>query len=215
MGVWPRAWNGHGKGVIMMPDTQRVLVASDRIYRLLLRAYPASFRRRYGGDMAQVFRDCCRDTYRHNGALGVIWLWFPTLFELIATALDEHLSKGGHMSSSDFLVRERREGNVGILTTDGFFNSDASEKVTKVCKGLMQEEFRKFVLNLEKSLVINSVGMDGLIKVLERVKELGGKVAFCCVAPAIARTFRTMGMLEVADIYDTEGEAVGALKDPE
>ena len=199
----------------MMHDSQRVLVASDRIYHLLLRAYPASFRRRYGGDMAQVFRDCCRDAYRHNGALGVIWLWAPTLFDLVTTALDEHMSEGGHMSSSDFLVRERREGNVGILATDGYINSDASKKVTEVCKGLMQEAFRNFVLNLEKSRIINSVGMSKLIEVLNKVKGLGGKVAFCCVAPTIARTFRIMGLLEVADIYDTEGEAVEALKDSE
>ena len=196
-------------------DMQRVLVASDRIYSLLLRAYPASFRRRYGRDMTQVFRDCCREAYRHKAALGVIWLWVPTLYDLVATALDEHLAKGAPMSSPGFQVRERREGNVGILETDGYIRSTSAERVMEVCDGLMQEEFRSFVLNLEKSRIINRLGMSGLIGLLGKVKGLGGKVAFCCVTPTIARTFRTMGLLDVADIYGTEGEAVEALLDSE
>lgn len=36
----------------------------SRIYRAMLWAYPAPFRRRYGGEMAQVFADRCRESAR-------------------------------------------------------------------------------------------------------------------------------------------------------
>jgi hypothetical protein len=72
-----------------MPSTQRLLAASVRLYRLLLVGYPASFRRRYGPEMVQVFRDCVRDACRRGDLLG---LWMRTLGDLLATAPMEHLS---------------------------------------------------------------------------------------------------------------------------
>ena len=50
-----------------------------------------------------------------------------------------------------------------------------------------------------------------LIELIEKVRELDGKVAFCHVKPILAKTFGIMGLLKVAEIYDTEGEALQAL----
>jgi hypothetical protein len=66
------------------------LKQTDRLYRLLLYAYPADFRREYGPEMAQLFRDTCRDAYRQNGSLGRAF-WMPLLTDLMQTALQEHV----------------------------------------------------------------------------------------------------------------------------
>jgi lipopolysaccharide/colanic/teichoic acid biosynthesis glycosyltransferase len=73
------------------------LALSARVYRLLLAAYPAGFRRAYGPQMTQVFRDCCRDAYRQGGILGLAGLWLRTLGDLGMTAAQEHLQKGDRM----------------------------------------------------------------------------------------------------------------------
>ncbi len=69
----------------------RVVALSAWAYWLLLWAYPAAFRRRHGADMAQVFRDLCRDTQRRAGAGGVLRLWPAALGDLAAGALGEFL----------------------------------------------------------------------------------------------------------------------------
>jgi hypothetical protein len=61
----------------------------DRLYRLLLYAYPAAFRREYGPQMVQLFRDTRRDAYRQNGSLGR-GFWMPILTDLMRTAVQEH-----------------------------------------------------------------------------------------------------------------------------
>jgi hypothetical protein len=66
------------------------LKQSDRLYRLLLYAYPAAFRREYGPEMAQLFRDTCRDAYRQDGSLGR-GFWMPILVDLMRTALQERV----------------------------------------------------------------------------------------------------------------------------
>ena len=206
----------------MTDHSQWALAISDRLYHLLLLAYPARFRRAYGRDMEQLFRDCCRDAYGQNGALGLIGLWLPTLFEWATTTLNEHISEVCHMSSANLvrqwpegLVRERRAGNVGILETDGYINGKGGEAVVEACEGLIREEFRHFVLNLEKVHIINSVGVAKLIEMLEKVTGLGGKVAFCNVRPTIAKTFRIMGLLKSADLFTSEEPALASMGDSE
>lgn len=63
---------------------------SQRLFELMLVAYPREFRREYGPQMAQVFRDCCRAG--DHGAAGAGWdLWRRTLTDLLVSAAREHL----------------------------------------------------------------------------------------------------------------------------
>jgi len=110
-------------------------------------------------------------------------------------------------------VRLRQEGRIGLLETEGYINHIGAEKVTDACDSLIQEGVHYLVLNLAQSRIINSIGISILIEVIEKVKDLKGKVAFCCVTPTIAKTFRIMGLLKVAELYDTEEEALQALGD--
>ncbi|MFL7795001.1 MAG: hypothetical protein AB8I69_22870 [Anaerolineae bacterium] len=72
-----------------MSSTRWFLAVSDRAYRLLLAGYPASFRHRFGAEMAQVFRDCVRDASQRRGLLR---LWISTLGDFLTTAPAEHLA---------------------------------------------------------------------------------------------------------------------------
>jgi hypothetical protein len=74
-----------------MPPAWWVLV-SDRLYGLLLWVYPASFRQRYGPEMAQVFRDCACDACRQGGFLELAELWIRTLGDFWVTLPVEHLA---------------------------------------------------------------------------------------------------------------------------
>ena len=70
-----------------------------RIYELLLFAYPAEFRREYGLQMTQVFRDCCREQHRKGNTLGLAWVWLHTLSDLIHSALKERMDNFGKEDS--------------------------------------------------------------------------------------------------------------------
>ncbi len=113
--------------------------------------------------------------------------------------------------SESLQVRVRREGEIGVLETDGYINNLGAEKVAEMCEGLIQEGVKDFVINLEKSRIINSIGISILIEVIEKVRGLEGNVAFCCVTPTIAKTFKIMGLLKASSIHDDESAAVAAL----
>ena len=59
---------------------------SYRLYGLLLFAYPAEFRREFGSEMRQVFRDCYRAEARARSLPGFL---LRTLVDLVLTAAKE------------------------------------------------------------------------------------------------------------------------------
>jgi hypothetical protein len=65
------------------------LPASQRFYALMLKAYPAEFRREYGQHMAQLFRDGGRAA--ENRPFALVHFWLVTLLDLVKTAPKEHL----------------------------------------------------------------------------------------------------------------------------
>jgi hypothetical protein len=80
-----------------MSAKRNYLPLSQRVFALLLAAYPAEFRREYGREMMQVFRACYYAEVRRKGLFGAINLWVYTLVDLARSAPREHLqeSDGG------------------------------------------------------------------------------------------------------------------------
>lgn len=64
----------------------------ERLYRLLLRLYPGSFRRRYGADLVQGYRDRGSEP-AHAGPMGRVRLWSFLLRDLLASALLERVEE--------------------------------------------------------------------------------------------------------------------------
>jgi len=64
---------------------------SCRVYRLLLAAYPAEFRREYGSSMLQVFRDSSRAAKTSEGKLATGKFWLAILGDLVVSASKQHI----------------------------------------------------------------------------------------------------------------------------
>lgn len=60
---------------------------SERIYRWILRAYPARFRAEFGDEMARLFRDQRREV---GGRPALMRLWLDTLADAAASLPDQH-----------------------------------------------------------------------------------------------------------------------------
>jgi len=86
-----------------MQQSQAVLSFSDNLYRRFLRAYPAEYRQGFSEDMAQVFRDLCREIYEREGLVGFLELWLTTLFDLLKTAIEERSKEVVEMTKEKFV----------------------------------------------------------------------------------------------------------------
>ncbi len=85
---------------------------SERVYRALLAAYPREFRREYGPQMRQVFRDLCREELRKNRKRGLVWLWIRTVLDLATTAAVARIS--GRSDSKEVGVNDYKLAGLGF-----------------------------------------------------------------------------------------------------
>lgn len=89
---------------------------SQRIFQIMLVAYPPEFRREYGPHMVQVFRDCYRAEQQAKSRLGIGRLWVHTLIDLIRAAPSEHLDK---LRKDNWIMNKLRKNGFAILVTLG------------------------------------------------------------------------------------------------
>ena len=105
-------------------------------------------------------------------------------------------------------VSSERRGDVVIIWTDGYINNQGGEEIAREAYVHLDQGARALVLNLEKTRIVNSIGISILIEVLEKVMDKKGVLAFCALTPTIDKTFRIMGLAQYAEIYPTQEDAL-------
>jgi anti-anti-sigma factor len=111
-------------------------------------------------------------------------------------------------------VSVERRGDVALFWTDGYINNQGGEEIAREAYAELDRGARALVMNLEKTRIVNSIGISILIEVLEKVMERKAVLAFCALTPTIDKTFRIMGLAQYAAIYPTEEEALRAVGGP-
>ena len=67
---------------------------------------------------------------------------------------------------SDFDIKVKEESGVIVVTTNGYLNNFGGEQVASICLQKISEGKRKFLVNLEKTDMVNSIGVANLIEVI-------------------------------------------------
>jgi predicted permease len=109
------------------PDRQAGSGAMRRLYRLLLRAYPASVRRAFGRDMAELFADMLREERRRGGRLAAGTAAARTFLELPFSAWRAHRAQapppppsGRRPAGIEVLVQSFRHSLRNLKSSPGF-----------------------------------------------------------------------------------------------
>jgi len=89
----------------------------ERVYRWLLRLYPAKFRARFSNEMVQLFSDQLRDARTGGAPAGAARTWLRTLGDLAVTAASEHARRDRTVAHSLAApsITSRALGTLGIL----------------------------------------------------------------------------------------------------
>jgi hypothetical protein len=90
----------------------------ERVYRALLRVYPAAFRARFADEMVQLFSDQLRDARSDGAPAGATRTWLRTLGDLAVTAASEHARRDrtvAHSLAVSPSNSSRVLGLIGIL----------------------------------------------------------------------------------------------------
>ena len=58
---------------------------------------------------------------------------------------------------SEFKLDVKEEGDVVVITTEGYLNNVGGEKIAEACYEKIESGKNQFLLNLERSSVVNSI----------------------------------------------------------
>jgi hypothetical protein len=170
------------------------MTVSERVYRFLLRAYPARYRAHYAEPMACCFRDQLRDA-RSPRALARLWL--RTVLDLLWTVPARHFSQrvrfGGHQVC--FSADVRRSIFFARAEASSFGRREIS--VEHLLLGLLRED-----KGLQQEL--GSEAVEGIVQGVESAEGMPRRIPPLEDLPL---SFAARRVLDVAKFYALVSES--------
>jgi len=108
--------------------------------------------------------------------------------------------------STDFNLISELHDKTLVIKTEGYINSSGGEKIVQEFS--KHNGISKLILNLEKSKVVNSIGISHLIEIIEKLNQTDGKLVFTNLDPTIEKTFTIMGLFQFAEKADNVESAL-------
>jgi anti-anti-sigma factor len=105
------------------------------------------------------------------------------------------------------LTSELKEKTL-LLKTTGYLNNVGGERIAQEISRLLNREINRVIIDLEKSKVVNSIGISYLIDVIEQLNQNNSKLIFANLDPAIEKTFKIMGLFQFAEKADAINSSV-------
>ena len=105
------------------------------------------------------------------------------------------------------IIDKNIKNGVVVVSTEGYFNKDLGEALKEITDQEIKDGHKSFLINLDQSKIVNSIGASILIEIIEELQTVDGSLNFCNLAPIIAKTFKIMGLTKYCETFDDEDVA--------
>jgi anti-anti-sigma factor len=99
---------------------------------------------------------------------------------------------------AEFKLISEVKGDVLVMHTSGYVNNEGGEKIAQEFEKHFENGLKKVVINLEKSKVVNSIGISFLIEIIDQLNEEDGKLVFTNLDSGIEKMLTIMGLFNYA-----------------
>jgi len=113
--------------------------------------------------------------------------------------------------NDEFTYQTETKGDTLIIKTEGYINNVAGEKISKIFSDNSNSSIKNAVFDLEKSKVINSIGISYLLEVIELLSDKNGKIIFLNLDPTVEKTFKIMGLFQFSQTAESLDSAFKVL----
>jgi anti-anti-sigma factor len=85
-----------------------------------------------------------------------------------------------------------------VIVTSGYVNNVGGEAIAQEFSRHLDSGVKFVILDFARSRVVNSIGMSFLIEIIEQLEEVGGKMVFASLDPAVEKMLGIMGLFKFA-----------------
>ncbi|HKI79179.1 MAG TPA: STAS domain-containing protein [Ignavibacteriaceae bacterium] len=109
---------------------------------------------------------------------------------------------------TEFKLSSENKENCIIINTEGYINNIGGQKIVDEFNKYKNNGINNYVINLQESKIVNSIGISFLIELIEKLNETNGKLIFTNLDPTIEKTFTIMGLFQFAHKANNVEEAL-------
>jgi len=116
------------------------------------------------------------------------------------------------MLEDELTVSTRQRDGVAIIDLIGDVTTFAEEKINNAYREATSQGAKQVLVNFRQNDYINSAGIAILIGIVQEVNRHNQKLAFSLPSQHFQKIFRMVGLAQYAGIYQSEDEALEAMK---
>jgi anti-sigma B factor antagonist len=99
---------------------------------------------------------------------------------------------------------------VSVMRVKGRVDSETSIELDDALSKLLQQNRNKIVLDLQGVEFIASAGLRAIVKAYQAAKKAGGDLRLASVSQPVEVILRTVGMMQMLQMYPSHREAVAS-----
>ena len=97
---------------------------------------------------------------------------------------------------------------IGVLTCHGNLNAASMVRLKNSLSRLMNQNQKRFVLDLGRARRADFSGLGILIERLQKIRALRGDIRIVRVRPAVSRAFNQIGLNRMVALFGSTSEAI-------
>lgn len=108
------------------------------------------------------------------------------------------------------LIETDDRQTISIIKVKGRVDSETAPELDDALTKLLDANRNQIVLNLQNVDYMSSAGLRALVKGYQAAKKSGGDLRLASVSEPVEVILRTVGMMQMLQMYPTEQEAIAA-----
>ena len=112
----------------------------------------------------------------------------------------------------DLQISVRRSDDVALIDLAGEVDAYTSARFREVMMDIIEDGSPRLIVSMARVDYIDSSGLGALVGGLKRTSERDGKIIIVCHQSQVRKVFEITGLEKVFPIFDTEEEALEAIR---
>ena len=101
-----------------------------------------------------------------------------------------------------FAIQTAQEDGLSIVTLEGFVDAHTAPEFENTIQSEIKAGRHRIIVDCAKLSYISSAGLGVFMSFIEELREVGGDIKICGLAPKVKHTFEILGFQDIFDMLD-------------
>ena len=104
--------------------------------------------------------------------------------------------------ANPFAVHRSPEGDFVVLSLEGYLDAHTAPQFETAVQNEMEKGHLQLIVEGSKLSYISSAGLGVFMSFIEEIRDRGGDIKICGIAPKVRQVFEILGFDELFDMVD-------------